>query len=335
MKRIAAALAALSLVASAGQAAAWGGTGHRIIGVTAMQALPPEMPAFLRSADAAIEVGELSREPDRWKGAGEMHDKDRELFHFVDIDPAGKILGGPHIDALPATRIEYQKALIAAGTDEAKAGALPYGLIDGWQQVAQNFAYWRVLVIAEARATTPERRAWLTEDRRRREKLILRDLGVWGHYVGDASQPHHTSVHFNGWGPYPNPEGFTQEKVHSAFESAFVRSHITAPMLAGKLPPPSVCTAAIERCLVDYIKQSNAQTIPFYRLEKAGGFKPGDPRGQAFAVERLAAGAAAMRDFTVSAWRASATSKVGWRPVSVADVEAGRADPFDSLYGID
>jgi len=26
---------------------------------------------------------------------------------------------------------------------------------------------------------------------------------------------------------------------------------------------------------------------------------------------------------------------VGWRPVSVADVEAGKIDPFDALYGVD
>ena len=335
MKRIAAALAALITAAGAGEASAWGGTGHRIIGVAAMRALPPELPAFLRSPDAMVEIGELSREPDRWKGAGDVHDKDRELPHFIDIDDAGLVLGGPSIDALPATRLDYQKALIAAGTDEGKAGALPYGLIDGWQQVMQNFAYWRVLVAAEARTTDPERRAWFTEDRRRRERLILRDLGVWGHYVGDAAQPHHTSVHYNGWGDYPNPEGFTKERVHSAFESAFVRANITASMVEGKLPAPNVCTAAIERCVVAYIKRSNAQTVPYYRLEKAGGFRPGDPRGQAFAVERLAAGAAEMRDLTVSAWRASATGKVGWRPISVADVEAGRVDPFDALYGVD
>ena len=34
-------------------------------------------------------------------------------------------------------------------------------------------------------------------------------------------------------------------------------------------------------------------------------------------------------------WRASATSEVGWPGVTVADVEAGRIDPYDSLYGTD
>ena len=335
MKRIAAAVLALALAAQATAAWGWGATGHRLLAVAAVQALPPELPAFVRSPDAQTEIGELAREPDRWKGAGEIHDKDRDPAHFVDLDSRGLVLGGPSIDALPPTRLEYQKALVAAGTDEGKAGYLTYALVDGWQQLVHDFAYWRVLAAAEARATTPERRAWFAEDRRRREQLILRDLGVWAHYVGDASQPHHTSIHYNGWGPYPNPEGFTQAKVHGPFEGAFVRANVTAPMLKGAMAPPNVCTAAIEACVVAYIKRTNATVIPYYRLEKAGGFRPGDPRGQAFAAERVAAGAAELRDLTVAAWRASAGSQVGWRPVSVADVEAGRVDPFDALYGID
>ncbi len=74
---------------------------------------------------------------------------------------------------------------------------------------------------------------------------------------------------------------------------------------------------------------------PFYRLWKAGGFASGDPRGVDFAAQRLAAGAAALRDLTVNAWRDSAAGHVGWPAVSVADVEAGRVDPFNSLYGAD
>jgi hypothetical protein len=28
-------------------------------------------------------------------------------------------------------------------------------------------------------------------------------LGIWSHYGGDASQPLHVSIHYNGWGDYP------------------------------------------------------------------------------------------------------------------------------------
>jgi len=68
------------------QALAWGGHGHRVIGVAAMEALPDEVPAFLRDPTAISQIGELSREPDRSKGAGKIHDSNRDSAHFVDID---------------------------------------------------------------------------------------------------------------------------------------------------------------------------------------------------------------------------------------------------------
>ena len=66
-----------------------------------------------------------------------------------------------------------------------------------------------------------------------------------------------------------------------------------------------------------------------------GGLAPGDPRGVAFAVERLAVGASELRDVVVEAWRASANRTIGWKPVAVADVLAGKVDPYPALYGVD
>ena len=74
---------------------------------------------------------------------------------------------------------------------------------------------------------------------------------------------------------------------------------------------------------------------PFYRLEKAGGFQNDDARGAAFATERLAAGAAELRDLTILAWRGSGTASIGWPAVKVAEVEAGAVDPWVSLIGED
>ena len=336
MKRLAAAVSALAVLAVPPAALGWGNTGHRLVALAAVRALPAEIPAFLRTLEAQTEIAELSREPDRWKGAGEVHDKDRDPGHFIDLDDQGRALGGPHIDQLPRTRLDYQKALVAAGTDEGKAGYLPYMLIDHWQQLVKDFGYWRVLAAAERRAATPERRAWYAEDRQRREQLILRDLGVFAHYVGDGSQPHHTSIHYNGWGEFPNPEGFTQERVHGPFEGAFVRANVALPAVEAALrPPPPIACLPIEACVVGYLKRTHATTIPYYRLHKAGGFAENDARGRAFAVERVAAGAAELRDLTVLAWRASADVKVGWPAVAVKDVEAGAVDPFDALYGTD
>ncbi len=319
----------------AGQALAWGDTGHRIIGVLGIQTLPESLPAFLRAPGVAADVGELAREPDRSRGSGKVHDNMRDPGHFVDVDDGGRVLGGPALAALPATKTDYDAALRALGADSAKAGFLPYSIVDGWQQLTKDFAYWRVDVAAARLEKDPARRAWLERDRQRREAQTIQDLGVWAHYVGDGSQPMHVTVHYNGWGPGPNPEGFTTQRIHTPFEGPFVRANVTLQAVRAKMPPPGDCRCEIEARASAYLGQTYAQVLPLYRLEKAGAFMGPDPRGVAFATERVAAGAAELRDLIVAAWNASAFASVGYPPTPVTQIEAGQADAYTLLYGDD
>jgi hypothetical protein len=201
--------------------------------------------------------------------------------------------------------------------------------------LVKDFAYIRIDVAAAHNARDPAKRAWFAADAVRRRALILRDIGVFAHYVGDGSQPLHVSAHYNGWGDYPNPEGFTQERVHGPFEGAFVRAEVREAAVLATLPAPSLCTQPVDACTRAYLQTTAATVLPFYRLQKAGGFAAGDARGRAFATERIAAGAGELRDLITTAWRASATAEAGWPAVKVADVEAGRVDPYDSLLGAD
>ncbi|TAJ35541.1 MAG: S1/P1 Nuclease, partial [Brevundimonas sp.] len=86
---------------------------------------------------------------------------------------------------------------------------------------------------------------------------------------------------------------------------------------------------------VSYLTTTLGTVIPFYRLEKAGAFRDSDPRGAAFVNERLAAGAAELRDFIASAWTASGSASIGWPAVKVAEVEAGTVDPWIAMVGED
>jgi hypothetical protein len=95
------------------------------------------------------------------------------------------------------------------------------------------------------------------------------------------------------------------------------------------------CACAIEKRTVDYLLKTQTYLEPLYALWSQGGFKDVDPRGAAFVIERLGAGAAELRDLYVLAWRQSASSKVGWPAIAVSDVEAGRVDPWDSMLGRD
>ena len=343
MKRLAVALSALTLGVAAlaipAAVSAWGNTGHRLIGVAAVRGLPEEMPAFLRTPGAAAEVGELSREPDRTKGGGQPHDRERDTAHFIDLDDAAHVMNatGPSIDALPRLKSEYDAALVAAGLDVDDAGYLPYAIWDGYQQLVRDFATWRVLNAAEARESDPGKRAWYREDRLRREALILRDMGYLGHYVGDGSQPHHTTIHYNGWSrDVPNPEGFTTSRqTHGAFENAFTGRVARLDAVEAAMTAPRLDGFDLRARVPAYLKTTLAEVLPFYQLEKSGAFGETDVRGEAFVRARLAAGASELRDLFILAWRDSADDSIGWPVVKVAEVEAGTADPWLAMYGED
>jgi len=340
MKRLVLALTAVvALSLPVGDAGAWGSTGHRLVGVAAMRALPVDLPAFLRTAEAAAEVGELSREPDRWKGGGRTHDRDRDTAHFIDLDDEGRAMGaaGPHITALPELRSEYERALAAAGLDVDDAGYLPYALIDGYQQLVRDFGYWRVLAAAETRETDPARRAWYREDRERRETLLLRDIGILSHYVGDAAQPLHLTIHYNGWGDYPNPEGFTTSRQFHGQVDSWPYGRINLASLEATMSAPSECAnpCAIRERVPAYIQTGLAQVAPLYRLEQSGSIAEADEASGAFMLARLAAGASELRDLITAAWRDAGDARVGWPAIRVSEVEAGAVNPWDSMVGVD
>ncbi|MGE3302873.1 MAG: zinc dependent phospholipase C family protein [Hyphomonadaceae bacterium] len=344
-------LAALALVAAPQAAHAWGATGHEMVSGLGAEAFPTELPGFVRTRAARETIEALGREPDRWRGAGQPHDGERDNAHFYDGDENNAAMGVVPLAALPETRADYDAALNAGGFDQYKAGYLPYAIMDGWQQLVKDFAIWRASRKAEKNARSGADRAWFRADRLRRETLIIRDIGVWSHYVGDASQPLHASVHYDVWGDFPNPENFNQKRgFHVRFEGAFVRANIARKDVAMRMAAFQECGCAPFERVKRFIAASNAQVVPLFRLEKAGAFgaplktakgwapdpaKPATPEAKEFTALRLAAGAGELRDLVILAWRASAMASVGWPAVSVADVESGKVVLTRDSYGDD
>jgi hypothetical protein len=348
MKRLALVAAAALIIGAGGvitatQVEAWGGSGHRWVGVAAMRGLSDELPAFLRDPGAIADIGELSREPDRTKGAGQPHDRERDTAHFVDLDDEGRVMtsAGMTLAELPRLKSEYDARLQAAGIEVDDAGYLPYAIMDAYQHLQRDFATWRVLYAAEQREQDGAKRAWYREDRVRREAVILRDIGYLSHYLGDGAQPLHLSIHYNGWGEYPNPEGFTNSRqTHGMFEGAFVRRNARLDAVEAAMPAPQLEGFDLRRRTAAYLLASHAEVIPFYRMEKAGAFRAGadgvaSAEGGAFTTTRLAAGAAELRDMVTLAWREAGTASIGWPAVKVAEVEAGTADPWSAMFGDD
>ena len=148
----------------------------------------------------------------------------------------------------------------------------------------KDFAYWRVDVAATDTATDPAHAARFARDRQLREMLILRDLGVWSHYVADASNPMHTTIHSDGWGDYPNPNGYTTEKgFHTRFETTFVKANIEAAEVRQRVPAPAPCDCSIMDRVRDlHLAASNAQVIPLYELERQRRLRRAEPARRGF-----------------------------------------------------
>ena len=272
------------------EALAWGASGHRMISRLAIESLPAAVPAFLRTPQAAALVGELAREPDRSKRTGDSHDHDRDPGHYINLSDDFAVAGVVPIDPLPATREVYDTDLRSRGTDEYELGFLPYSIVDGWEQLQKDFAYWRADVAAGRSPASGKDRAWFARDRRLREMIILRDLGYWSHFVADASQPMHVSIHRDGWGDYPNPQAYSAKKgFHAAFEGAFVARYVRPNDVAARLRPGRDCGCTIQTATVAYLRETHSQLVPLFKLKKAGAFSVNPAAGRDFAADRLAA----------------------------------------------
>jgi hypothetical protein len=343
----------LALLAAAAShpapAHAWGATGHEWISGAGADLLPPEAPAFLRAKAARATIAEYGREPDRSKGAGRAHDAERDPAHFVDLGDNGEVMGVLALAALPETRGQYDAALNAFGFDQYKAGYLPYSITDGYQQLVKDFSWWRASTFGARWGKTAADRAYFKGDAKRREQLTLRDLGVWSHYVGDASMPQHVSIHYDAWGQ-PNPNNYSEAKgFHARWEGVWVKANLNRAAVIAAVPPFRDCGCPVMKRAEDFIAASAKNVETVFKLEARGALKAPaldaggepiratdtDPEAARLVTSWLASSAAEIRDLTILAWRASAAGVVGYPGVHVADIETGKIVLTKTMYAND
>ena len=274
--------------------APWGAVGHEMAARAAATRIPAEMPGFFR--DAGERLVYLNPEPDRWRVRRHREmDQAFQYDHYIDLEnvPEGAL------DA--PDRFAFLRELYEAGLPqpERDAGFLPFRIVELYQRIVGGWRMWRA-------EEDPERRAWIAE-------RIVNDAGILGHYVTDASQPHHTTIHFNGWAlETPNPERYTRDnQFHSRFERYFVEAHLTDAHVArhmGRGPPRSVAGSA-RAAVIEHIMAAHAEVETLYRLDRDVGFaadRPAHPEALEFTARRLAAGAEMLAVLWWSAWVESA-----------------------------
>jgi hypothetical protein len=285
----AAAALVVGLVVQPEPAFAWGNEGHRIINRLAATTLPESVPGFLRSEAAVAEIEYLGPEPDRWRSRAEPELSAAQApEHFIDLEPADAL--GP----LPRNRLDFEAKVFAAGQRPEKIGLQPWEATEVWERLKAALREYRTL--SAAGKSTKEV-----------EAAALFYAGWLGHYVGDASQPLHTTIQYNGW-TGPNPNGYTTEhQIHWQFEGPFVAANEHEADVRPMMTAPKVIEGDIFDSYVKYLRQTSTYVEKVYQLEKAGGFVgAGSAESREFTAARLAAGASMLRDMILTAWVDSA-----------------------------
>lgn len=285
------ALLAAPVLVAAAPVVRWGEDGHRISGRVAAEKLPAEMPAFFREAAAQLEW--LNPEPDRWRDREEarrepaMNDF-HAADHFIDMElvPAGA-LKAPN-------RYAYADTIRKADVSATKAGVLPFRIVELTQRLRIGFQLWRA-------EQDPARKKFL-------EERIINDAGILGHYVSDGANPHHTTIHYNGWSG-PNPKGYTTDnRFHYRFESQFVGAKVKADDVRPLVTEPPRTFGNLRQDVLGYLNSTSMLVEELYALDKREAFSDSTRSAEhkRFAAQRLAAGTRMLRDLWWTAWVTSA-----------------------------
>jgi hypothetical protein len=272
----------------------WGNEGHRLVNKLAASTLPSDVPAFLRSEAAISEIEYLGPEPDRWRSHAEPElNATQAAEHFIDLELADAL------GTLPHNRFDFEAVIFAHNQHPEKVGLQPWQTVEVWERLKADLREYRRLA-ADISANPGDLHA--------AEQAAIFYAGWLGHYVGDGSQPLHTTINYDGWALKDNPKDFsTAHGIPWRFEGPFVGASIKEADVAPKVTAPKLVTGDIFDSYVAYLRHSATMVDEVYAFDKAGAFvNGGTADSRAFTAERLAAGASELRDLIYTAWVESA-----------------------------
>ena len=317
---VAAAVGALVL-----PAAAWNYEGHHAVNVLALASLPANFPSFVLAPDTRVRIAYLAGEPDRWRNEPNLRNGTGLALahvngpdHYLDFEDVA--LYGLTADTLPPLRYDFVADIVKAreahperfpAIDPARdsdhtrelSGFLPWAITENYEKLQSGFS---TLAALEKFGGTPEEIANARAN-------IVYVMGVMGHYVGDASQPLHTTKHFNGW-VGDNPNHYTTERTfHQWIDGGFFRKTggLDEKKLAAKIRPAEKIAAAsdpngIFKTAVNFVVANNQLVEPLYKLEKDGklsGQGDAGAEGRAFLEAQLVKSGQLLGDLWLTAWQ--------------------------------
>ena len=261
---------------------AWDYDGHHMVNELALASLPKDFGIDLTPALKG-RVAFLAGEPDRWRNVPDLPLKHfNGPDHYLDVEDI--TLCGLTPETLPVMRYDFVAAIANARTahpekfpaiDPAKDadhtreldGFLPWAITEYYSKLKSDFSSLKAF---QQSGGTPEEIANAKAD-------CIYVMGVMGHFVGDGSQPLHTSKHFNGW-VGENPKGYTVKTTfHGWIDGGYLKKTggLKFQALAGKIHPAEKIANADEpegmfRDAVAYLVEQNKFVAPLYQMEKDG-----------------------------------------------------------------
>lgn len=271
---------------------AWDYPVHRAIHQLALNALPADYPAFIKAPAAQARILFLAGEADRWRNTPENTFKHANgPDHYMDMEDL-EPLGLPPEKWSPF-RYEFVAQLADARArhaaslppiDQARnfdktrelAGLLPWAINEYYAKLKSGFSYLKALELYGS----PEEIA-------NAQQNIIYVMGVMGHFVGDATQPLHTTKHFNGW-VGENPNGYTTDRtIHQWIDGGFYEQvGLDVNILSGLMKPATVLKVSggkaddIFPAIRDFLRENHRLVEPLYRLDKEGKLTAKDELGR-------------------------------------------------------
>ncbi len=303
-------------------AGAWDYEGHRIVNQLALSCLPTNFPAFVRTPTAAERIAFLGGEADRWRNVQDFvlrHANGPE--HYFDLEQLSTYGLGP--ENLPVFRYDFvaQLALARKANPEkfpelnsAKnedhtrelVGLLPWAIAENYARVKSGFSY---LKAYQQDGGTPEEIA-------NAEANLVYVMGVMGHYVADASQPLHTTVHHHGW-VGDNPHAYsTNSRIHGWIDGGYLGKvggpdfeALKRKLSIGKpvrIHDREAKAEEMFQAAVLFLIEQNKTVEVLYQMEREGKFSGEGERGRAgkaFLETQLLKSGQWLGDLWCSAWQ--------------------------------
>jgi hypothetical protein len=297
---------------------AWDYEGHRVINELALASLPRSYGSFDLTPALKERIIFLAGEPDRWRNVSDLPLKNfNGPDHYIDLEDLP--LYGLTPETLPIMRYDFMADIARARAGHPEKfpainpardadhtrelnGFLPWAITEYYGKLKSDFSSLKAF---QTHGGTAVEIANAQVD-------IIYVMGVMGHFVGDGSQPLHTTKHYNGW-VGDNPKSYTtQTTFHAWIDGGYFRKvgGIKIQPLIDKIHPAERVPNTDEpdgffHDTMAYLLEQNKLVEPLYEMEKNGqlaGEGEKGMQGQPFLENQLVKAGQMLGNIWYTAW---------------------------------